>query len=158
VPRTYTSKAARRDHSQELPPPEFELDGVKFVGTGRLSALDASEFARLAASGVDSESPEGQSAIAEFFITVLGKACYQRLRAHIREHQTDDSVIMQLIGDIIEDWSNRPTSTPSASSDGQTSTPGTSTVVSFSRGTVEVTDGPTSEQEPEREQPVRVYG
>lgn len=138
--RTYTSNTGKR--APDRPLLSFELDGVEFVAENEMSILDATEFARLATAGVDSESPAGAAMISEIFIAILGDKGYQRLRTHTRAHHTDPKVIVAIIGDLMEDLSARPTSAPSDSSDGQTSTPPTSTVVSFSRGTVSTAKEP----------------
>jgi len=115
----------------------FELDGVVFENEGAVSLVDLSEFARLAAMGVDSKSAAGASIIAEVFLMVLGESTYQQFRTHCRKHGTDDETLLAIISDLMEEAGNRPTSRPSDSSDGPPNDPATATVVSFSRATVE---------------------
>jgi hypothetical protein len=155
--RSYTSKPR-----QAPPAISFELDGVTFVAEGDLSPVDAMEFARLAGRGVDSESAEGAAAVGDILLFTLGESTYQAFRRHCREHRTDEETLMAIIGDLLTAFAERPTSRPSDSSDGPPTEPGTSTVVSFSRGTV--TTGPAPTTTPNLEEPwqepgaVVVYG
>ncbi|MEU9888014.1 hypothetical protein [Sphaerisporangium sp. NPDC051011] len=145
--RSYTSAASIPDDetAPKLPQFDFELDGVTFVCTEAPSALDLSEFARLAAEGVDSESPEGLAILAQVFITVLGEKEYRRFRAHCRKYRPEPELLIQIIGDIFEDYAERPTTRPSDSPDGPPTTGATSKVVSLSQATVRVVDGPEPE-------------
>lgn len=146
--RSYTS--TRRTADQPTKRPEFELDDVTWVCEGDISVLDLSEYARLANQGVDSDSPEGVAILADVYSGLLGSS-YQRFRAHCRKHGTDGDVLVQILGDLIAETSDRPTSRPSDSSDGPKSDPATAMVVSFKRGTVE-------HQEPQETPPVVSYG
>lgn len=146
--RTYTSAPAKRLDGS-APPPSFTLDGVDFTCTEDLALLDLSEFARLASQGIDSDSPDGLAAIGEFLSAILGDAMYQRFRRHCRQHKTDGETIVAIIGDLIEDFSARPTSRPSASSAGPPTIEGTARVVSLSRGTVQTVPAADVQQEPE---------
>ncbi|SFK92711.1 hypothetical protein SAMN05216275_14170 [Streptosporangium canum] len=145
--RTYTSAPAKPQPGVVLP--YFTLDGVTFTCTDQLALLDLSEFARLASQGLDSDSPDGIAAIGEFLTAILGDVTYQRFRRHCRQHKTDGETIVAIIGDLIQDFSARPTSRPSDSSDGPPSTEGTARVVSLSRGTVEEVPAETVTAEPE---------
>jgi|GEM_PF-4785915 len=133
--RSYTSPGRKK--TSDSIDFSFELDGVAFENEGAVSLIDLSEFARLAAMGVDSQSPEGASIIAEVFLMVLGETTYRRFRNHCRKHGTDDETLLAIISDLMSEAGNRPTSRPSDSSDGPPNAPATATVVSFSRATVE---------------------
>ncbi|MEV4179944.1 hypothetical protein AB0J28_00675 [Streptosporangium canum] len=130
--RTYTSKPRMAGGR-----PTFVLDDVEFRCAGAPSLMDLSELARLSELGVDSVTPEGMSIIAEFLSGAMGRQEYNRFRTHIREHGTDPEMVMEILQGIVEDFVARPTSRPSVSPDGPPATPTSSTVVSFSRGTVE---------------------
>ncbi|MET8334359.1 hypothetical protein [Streptosporangium canum] len=142
--RSYTSAGRKQTGGKQLKF-SFDLDGVVFENEGDVSLMDLSEFARLATQGVDSESPEGAAIIAEIFMTLLGERTYQRFRTHCRRHGTDDETLMAILGDLMSEASDRPTSRPSDSSDGPPTAPVTATVVSFSRGTVEQVEAPKEE-------------
>lgn len=144
VKRSYTSAP------REQVPRVFDVDGVEFTCTGQLSKLDVSEFARLAAAGTDSVTPAGVAILADIFRSLLGSD-YERFRTHCREHGTDDGTLLEIIGDLISEMAERPTSRPSDSSDGPPTAPATVTVVSFSKATVE-------EKPAEETPPVVSYG
>jgi hypothetical protein len=149
--RKYTSKkrAATGDA------PTFELDGVTFECPGRPNTLDLAELGRLADQGADSIDPEALAAISNFMVGVMGKREYDRFRSHCRTHETDEETLMEVLAGIVEEMTARPTDRPSSSPDGPQSMPGTSTVVSFSRGTVETRPVPAPQEAP---QAVRSYG
>src|SRR5690606_24573878 len=90
--RSYSSN---RDGRRERKPQTFELDGVEFVATGSVSMLDISGFARLAAQGVDSDSPEAVAFLADTFRALLGDQEYHRFREHCRRHDTDAAVLVE---------------------------------------------------------------
>ncbi|MER7131259.1 hypothetical protein [Streptosporangium saharense] len=149
--RSYTSKS--RAAATGGPALEFDLDGVTFVGEGDISVMDLSEYARLATSGVDSESPEGVAILADVYLGLLGERTYQKFRAHCRKHGTDGETLVAILGDLISQEADRPTSRPSGSPDGPPTGPATATVVSFSRATVE--QEPTGQETQEQ---VMSYG
>jgi hypothetical protein len=109
--RQYTSKRGQ--------PVEFDLDRVHFVASGGMSMLELFEIARLA--DVDADSPEGMGALADFFRTMLGDD-YGRFREHCRVHATDGDTLVQIMQDVMEAATDRPTVPPSDSASGQTST------------------------------------
>lgn len=151
--RTYTSK--KRITTGKVP--TFELDGVTFACPGTPNALDLAELGRLAEQGADSVDPAALAAISDFMTSAMGKREYDRFRAHCRTHETDEETLMGILAGIVEDMSARPTDRPSSLPDGPPSTPGTATVVSLSRGTVQT--APLPEREPEdAPQAVRSYG
>lgn len=154
--RSYTSKG--RQQNTDAPRLEFEIDGVPFTGDGSVSVLDLSEFARLAASGMDTDDPSAGAILADIYLALLGDKEYQRFRNHCRRNGTDGENLMKIIGDLASEDSDRPTSRSSDSSDGPPSTPATSTVVSFSRGTVEQVELPKEEKTEPQARRVVSYG
>lgn len=143
--RSYTSPEP--DSSQALP--DFELNGKTFACSGQISVLDISELGRLASQGVDSETPEGIAIIANLFLSLLGPAEYQRFREHCRTKVVPAELLMQIVGDMIGEFAERPTSRPSSSPDGPPNTEGTAKVVSLSRGTVSTVPASEVTQVPE---------
>ncbi|GAA3027217.1 hypothetical protein [Streptosporangium longisporum] len=131
--RSYTSASHDQDAQVAL---DFELDDTVFIGEGGISIMDLSEYARLASQGVDSESPEGVAILADVYRGLLGDRVYNKFRAHCRKHRTDGKTLVAILQDLISAAADRPTSRPSDSSAGPPPVPGTSKVVSFSRGTV----------------------
>jgi hypothetical protein len=114
--RQYSS--ASPDDAQSTDGIEFELDGVTFTCHGRISAFDLAEFAGpIADAGTASETtdPSVLRILSDFLRTILGDATYRQLTAHRRAHNTPDDVVQQILFDVIEDSSNRPTTAPSPS-------------------------------------------
>ena len=147
--RAYTSPGVKQNPDGTKP--SFELDGVEFEAEGTISTMDLAEFARLATQGVDSGSAKGIAILADVYLSLLGEKTYERFRAHCREHGTDGGVLVEILGGMIAEAADRPTSRPSDSSDGPPSDPDTVTVVSFKRGTVD-------QRQVETEPPVVSYG
>lgn len=134
--RSYES--AKRAH--EGKPLSFELDGVTFTCSTAISVLDFSELASYA--DLDSASPEGIAALQGFFTIMLGQPEYRRFRRHCAQNRTDDDTIVEIMGDLAEDFLGRPTkapsrslSSPSASGAGSTA-PGSHKVVNLGSGRV----------------------
>lgn len=152
--RSYSSKGRQADAVS----PSFELDGVTFTGQGSISMLDLSEFARLAAAGFDSGSAEGIAIMADIYRSVLGDDEYRRFLKHCRDHGTDGRLLVEILGGLIAESSDRPTSRPSDSPDGPPPAPDSAKVVSFSRGTVEQVDPPKQEETEPQERRVVSYG
>lgn len=107
--RSYES--AKRQHAGK--PLTFELDGVTFTCSTEISVLDFSELASYA--DLDSSSPEGIAALHGFFTIMLGASEYRRFRRHCAANHTHDDTIVQIMGDLAEDFLGRPTSAPSRS-------------------------------------------
>jgi hypothetical protein len=129
-------KSAARRHSGK--PLSFTLDGVTFTCVTEISVLDFSELASW--SDLDASSPEGLAALKHFFTMLLGPVEFRRFRQHCAAHRTDDDTIVQIMGDLAEDFLGRPTSapqpspsTPSATGSGSTA-PGSHVVVNLGSG------------------------
>ena len=130
--RSYTS--AKRNHAGEKP--DFALDGVTFVCEGGVSTLDISEFAKVAKGGVQTNDPAAAAVFAEFFEAALGENVYAQFRRHVRENNTTEDELVDVMQGIIEDFLGRPTKEPLPSQDGPSTTGPTSKVVSLQRGSV----------------------
>lgn len=130
----------RAEHAQlvaalEQVLPWFDLDGIRFIARGNAKMLDLCEFAR--AADLEAASAAGMAALAEFYEALLGRAEYQRFRKHCRTEDTDDDVLIQIMQDLIEEFTSRPTRRSSASAGGPQTTSPTSKVVSLSSGSVQ---------------------
>lgn len=113
----------------ELLLPHFRLDGVRWVlAVDHVSVLDVTDLARMA--HVDAGSLEGAAALGEFYETVLGRPAYLRFKRHCREHRTDDEMLLEIMGGVVEELTGRPTQPPSESPPGPGITLGQSRVVS----------------------------
>ena len=115
--RAYTS--AKRDFKGLKA--TFTLDDVEFTCSGRPTALDISELAEAAELGVDTDDPRAVAAMSKFFRAVLGKE-YSRFKEHMRAHDTDEDVLIEIMKGIMEDLAARPTQEPSRSPDGPSTT------------------------------------
>jgi hypothetical protein len=105
---------------------EFTLDKVAFKCNGRLDLLDISELSMLAVSGTDVRSPQGLAMIAQFLQIAFGPLEYMRFRMHVREHDTHEDTVFQIVQEIseaigifTEGETGRPTGPPSSSSPGE---------------------------------------
>ena len=130
--RAYTS--AQRDHAGQKP--DFSIDGVTFVCEGGVSMLDISEFAKVAKDGVQTDDPAAAAIFAEFFSAALGEKTYAQFKRHVRENNTTEDELVDIMKGIIEDFLGRPTQEPLSSQDGPSTTGPTSKVVSLQRGSV----------------------
>lgn len=115
--RAYTS--AKRDFKGFKS--TFTLDDVEFTCAGRPTALDISELAEVAADGADTDDPRALAAMSKFFRAVLGNE-YSRFKEHMRAHDTDEDVLIEVMKGILEDLAARPTQEPSRSPDGPSTT------------------------------------
>jgi len=141
--RAYTS--AKRDFKGFQA--TFTLDDVEFTCAGQPTALDISELAEVAADGVDTDDPRAIAATSKFFRAVLGKE-YSRFKEHMRVHNTDEDILVEIMQGIMEDLAARPTQEPSRSPDGPSTTgPGWNPAprrISLQTGLVEFRPTPNS--------------
>lgn len=145
--------------------PSFTLDGETFRVMGEMQLLDLCELVRLTKRRVSTTSPTAVVALADFFLGALGEAEYDRFRLFCREHAIDADVQNDVMEGIVEDLSEVPTSRPSHSVPGPSTSGPTSTVVSLSRRTVEQAPMSTEQfqdflrrQEQEQQSPLAVVG
>lgn len=118
--KSYTSKGNKS-------PFVFELDGVEFRTDGGLQLLDLLDIAKMA--HMEAISPEGLAAIAGLFSAALGQAEYERLRAHMRAHNTDPETLLDIMGDMLDHLTRGfPTQPPNGSAFGRSKTGGMSSV------------------------------
>jgi hypothetical protein len=115
--RSYTSKG-------KPVPFRFDLDGVEFVAAHGVTLLDMCEVLQI--SDLDVGSAEAGAAIATIFRAALGDADYDRLKRHCREHDTDPGTLFEILGDLAEHVTGRPTARSGPSSPGPQNTTGTS--------------------------------
>ena len=94
----------------------FRIDGVLFTCHGRVSAFDLAEFAgRAEDAGPEINDPGVVRILADFMHGLLGDPTYAEVTRHRRVHKTPDSVMQQIIFDLIEDTADRPLTRPSPS-------------------------------------------
>jgi hypothetical protein len=114
--RTYTS-AAGKDDAATTEGLQFTLDDREFTCHGRISAFDLAEFAGPVADAgnADTADPAVLRILSDFLRTVMGEQTYAQFTKHRRVHKTPDEVVQQIMYDIIEDASDRPTNAPAPS-------------------------------------------
>jgi hypothetical protein len=113
--------------TQDVP---FKLDDAVFHATIRTDAASILAWSEMAASAdpsTDLASQEGVAFINRYFNAVMDRVEYQRLRAHMRKHETHPDVLMEIMQfiegvmlDAVEGNAERPTMPPSGSSGGRT--------------------------------------
>lgn len=111
---------------------KFRLDGTEFECFGRVSVLEDSELAALAAAGERADTVRGRASLAASLRAAMGNAEYERFRRHCAaEPVTPDSVILAVmqainsgVQDSIEAAAERPTEPSVPSSDGPGETDG----------------------------------
>jgi len=124
----------------------FTLDGLVFRCEGDLSILEVAELARVSVTGGDMSEAAKLGLIAEQLRAAFGDAVYARFREHCRAHNTPNSVMLTILGDINEEVkkavgaaAGRPTMSSSPSGTGE---PGqddrTSRIINMQTGDVTV--------------------
>jgi hypothetical protein len=138
VPASPADHEARRPLVEALLDvfPSFSIDGETFRVMGEVQLLDLCELMRLNKRNVKTVDPTGIAALADFFRGALGDEEYERFREFTRANCTDPDLLNDIMEGIVEDLTEVPTSRPSHSVGGPSSSGLTSRVVSLSQGTV----------------------
>lgn len=133
------------------------LDGEDFECQGHMTLLDLSELSALALSAMDTRSPQGIAMVSQFLQLAFGPNVYLLFKSHVREHNTHDDTIFEILGEITQEVglftteaTGRPTSPRGPSSPGPSATDDrTARVISLDQGEVtvvprdQVPDAPT---------------
>lgn len=89
-----------------------------FTCNGEISSILLAEFARNA--GMQVTDPRAMGLLAEFFVEAFGdEEEYKRFMRFRHKHRISDERVMEIVGDLMEDLSGRPTKPPSHSQGGQ---------------------------------------
>jgi hypothetical protein len=121
MPRDYSS-AATDDDAVSTEGIDFTIDGEPFVCHGRISAFDLSEFAGPASEAATADQvsdPAVVRMLADLMRMVLGDDTYRQVTKHRRLHRTPDSVMQQLLMDVVGAVGERPSARPSPSRGGR---------------------------------------
>jgi hypothetical protein len=105
---------------------KVEFMGDQFAIADKVGLMPLLKFARAAQSGLDSADAEGMAALLDMLEQCIADDEWKRFEAHATKTRADDEDLMQLIKNVMTQLSARPTSRPSASSDGPPSTATTS--------------------------------
>lgn len=112
--------------------PSFELDGEVFRAYGELQLLDLCEITKLNRAGALAADPTSLAALSDIFAGALGQAENERFRAFCRANAVDPDTLNDIMEGLMEDLSEVPTSRPSPSPGGPSTSGPTSRVVSLS--------------------------
>lgn len=136
-------KAARRAKLRE--PITFEVDYIEegsdgeetertmvFECKGKLSALTLSEFA--SSAEISADTPEGARALRDVLSSMFGDALEYRRFSNFAATYLEDDQLVDIVGDLIEEFTGRPTERPESSPSSQSATGQGSKVVSLPGG------------------------
>ena len=129
-----------------MTPPTLAGDAAISVGdAGTVTVADKSfrvaytdggfalmEFSRAARGGVDSSTLDGLAAMTDLLEEVIEPEDWRLFAAHVRAKHVQQAELLQVVFDAMEVITGRPTSRPSVSSDGPSTTNRNSSVVSSS--------------------------
>jgi hypothetical protein len=149
--REFTSAAPQgEEEANPLEGVKFKLDGEVFECLGRASILESSILASAAvADAGEGYSAEAIGAVADFLRMSFGDAEFHRFRAWNRTHGTSDATLLEIMNEIrraveenAAEEAERPTTSPSGSSNGQTDpAERTSRIIGLQHGDVTVLPG-----------------
>ena len=103
-----------------------EFAGERFAIRERVAVMALMRFANVAKAGTDSDDVEGLVAMYELLEHCIAPSDWLRFQEHALATAADDKELMGVVRRTIGVLSARPTSRPSDSSDGPTSTAPTS--------------------------------
>lgn len=115
---------------------QAEVEGVEIVGGGRKVTLAGQEFrmseriglmpllrfAHASAKGVDSNDMQGLAAMYEVIRDCIDESEWDRFQQHAIDTKAESEELLQVVSDVIEVLSARPTGSPSGSSNGRQQT------------------------------------
>lgn len=102
--------------------PNVEFAGETFTVSDRIGLMPLMRFAKVAKSGVDSADMDGLAAMYDLLQQCFPDQEWQRFEAAADRTHADGDELMGIVGKVFEVLSERPTSRPSDSSDGPSST------------------------------------
>ena len=120
MPKRSYSSTAGESEAVSTEGMTFELDGVEFTCHGE---FDSNDMTDLASALMDADEnwvdPQALGAVGQLFATILGADTNRAFRRHRRANRTHPEVVSQILLDLIEDITDRPTQKPSASPRGR---------------------------------------
>lgn len=106
----------------ETPPvPEVRkvtFNGAEFAVASKIGLMPLMRFAKVAKAGVDSSDEEGMVAMYDLLQQCIADEDWGRFEAHADKTRADDQELLQVIKDVMQVLSERPTTRPSDSSAG----------------------------------------
>lgn len=113
--------------------PEVSFAGETFTVADRIGLMPLMRFAKVAQAGVDSADLEGLAAMYDLLEQCIAPQDWRRFQAAADRARSDGEELMGVVGEVMRLLTDRPTSRPSDSSDGPSSTAPNSTGGSSSR-------------------------
>lgn len=114
--------AAVEEQRREVDPATFELYDETFTTASSLPGLPYMEFCRAGTSGLDSAEMEGQAAMLEFIRGCIADEDWPRFADLAKRKRISGDGLMELCKALVEQFTGGPTSQPSVSADGQSTT------------------------------------
>lgn len=117
----------------EYQPPTIEFFGEQFQVAEKIGLMPLLRFAKAAKAGADSADLESLTVMYDLLEQVIAPSEWERFQKVADDNRADGEELMQVVSTAIELLTARPTSRPSASSDGPPTTSTNSTDVSYLR-------------------------
>lgn len=125
--------AAVEEQRREVEPATFELYGEKFTTATSLAGLPYMQFCQAATSGLDSAEIEGQAAMLAFIRSCIADEDWSRFSDLAKQKRISGGGLLTLCNGLVETFTGGPTSLPSDSDGGQSTTTPPSKAGSSSR-------------------------
>jgi hypothetical protein len=103
--------------------PSVEFGGETFTTADRIGLMPLMRFAKVAKAGVDSASMEGLAAMYDMLEQCIAPQDWPRFVEAANRTHADGDELMAVVARVFEVLTERPTSRPSDSSDGPSTTP-----------------------------------
>lgn len=102
--------------------PEITFGGEQFTLADKIGLMPLMRFAKAAKAGVDSEDMDGLAAMYDLLHQCIADDQWTRFEAAADRERADGEQLMGVVREALEAMTQRPTSRPSDSSDGSTTT------------------------------------
>jgi hypothetical protein len=112
---------------------EVEFAGAQFTVAEKIGLMPLMRFAKVAKAGADANDMDSLAALYDLLEQCIAPSDWHRFEATADESRADGDALMGLVRQVFAVLAERPTSLPSDSSGGQTSTPQNSADASYLR-------------------------
>ncbi len=112
---------------------EVEFGGEAFTTAEKIGLMPLMRFAKVAKAGADAGDMDGLAALYDLLKQCIAPSDWARFEAVADRTQAEGDELMAVVGKVFEALSERPTRSPSDSSDGRTSTQRSSGDASYLR-------------------------
>lgn len=107
--------------------PSVEFLGEGFTISERIGLMPLMRFAKAAKSGVDTDDLAGLTAMYDLLEQCIAPEDWQKFEEHATKQRADGEQLMGFVAEVMAVITDRPTSRPSDSSAGPSTTPASST-------------------------------